>query len=178
MSFGRVFARVPMQDGRGSAYRLVCPRCGCASTLNAHKYHGGLPPEIVAKKFRERGWEVGNQESQDRCPNCCRAPRHPRDEEIDTTPQPQQTSPPPTVPDPPNPSLYAMFNAAKTLGSLWLAATDLEREQFMAETGLMRVPQNGAGPEPAAWTEPVPKLELDPEIEEVAELIFGKRRRM
>ena len=47
-----------------SAFRIVCSRCGVLAHVN-----GRIPPDLISKKFQERGWHVGRTEAEDLCPD-------------------------------------------------------------------------------------------------------------
>ena len=60
-------------DHRTSAYKIVCRQCGKTDKVAASSRSGSLPPEVSAKKFRQRGWVVGNREGDDLCNICVAA---------------------------------------------------------------------------------------------------------
>ncbi|MBR0879161.1 uncharacterized Zn finger protein (UPF0148 family) [Bradyrhizobium barranii subsp. barranii] len=60
-------ARVDISNPRLQAFRIVCAACGVTTTVNCNKYTQ-LPPEVVNRKFTEKGWQVGNNEDHDLCP--------------------------------------------------------------------------------------------------------------
>jgi hypothetical protein len=183
----RIFERVRMADGQREAYRLVCAKCGCSQTIQ-----GGtrLPPQIVERMFAERGWKVGSTAAQDRCPTHARRSRHHQESNELTEPMNGAT----TAPQPQEPQV----NLVPGLAYVWAHTTPEEQEAFLSAHGLMRKPLPvtelpppavqwpAPAPAPAApqpvvpqlavdWTEPVEAVAPDPEIEDVADMIFGKR---
>lgn len=60
-------------DHRTSAYKIVCRQCGKTDKVAAASHSGSLPPEVSAKKFRQRGWTVGNKAGDDLCNICVAA---------------------------------------------------------------------------------------------------------
>jgi hypothetical protein len=62
-------------------YRLICSVCGVGVGVNCNK-QSSLPPEVIARKFVEQGWVVGNHERHDLCPLHARRPEKPRDPEL------------------------------------------------------------------------------------------------
>lgn len=70
----RNFARSTLDvDHRTSAYKITCRQCGKTDKVAAASHSGSLPPEVSAKKFRQRGWTVGNREGDDLCNICVAA---------------------------------------------------------------------------------------------------------
>lgn len=57
-------------DHRASAYKIVCRQCGKTDKVAASSHSGNLPPEVTIKKFRQRGWAVGNRAGDDMCNIC------------------------------------------------------------------------------------------------------------
>jgi len=67
----RSFARSSLDaDHRSSAYKIVCKQCGKTDRIGVGSHSGSLPPEVSAKKFRQRGWAVGNKVGDDLCNIC------------------------------------------------------------------------------------------------------------
>ncbi|SCB52245.1 hypothetical protein GA0061099_10305 [Bradyrhizobium yuanmingense] len=60
-------SRIDISNPRLQAFRIVCAACGVTATVNCNKYTQ-LPPEVVIRKFTEKGWLVGNNENNDLCP--------------------------------------------------------------------------------------------------------------
>lgn len=60
-------SRIDISNPRLQAFRIVCAACGVTCTVNCNKYTQ-LPSEVVIRKFTEKGWLVGNKESNDLCP--------------------------------------------------------------------------------------------------------------
>jgi len=60
-------SRVDIGNPRLLAFRMVCAACGVQATVNCNKFNQ-LPDEVVARKFTEKGWLVGNNENNDLCP--------------------------------------------------------------------------------------------------------------
>ena len=60
-------------DHRTSAYKIVCRQCSKTDKVAASSHSGSLPPEVSAKKFRQRGWSVGSKVGDDLCNLCVAA---------------------------------------------------------------------------------------------------------
>jgi hypothetical protein len=74
MDMNRSFVRSTLDGGhRTSAYKIVCRQCGKTDKVSAASLSGTLPPEVSAKKFRQRGWAVGNRLGDDLCNICVAA---------------------------------------------------------------------------------------------------------
>lgn len=73
----RIFdkARNPVGDNR-TRYKLDCCRCGVTTTVNTQN-GGGLPSQIIEKKFVEKGWSVGHDNKHDLCPAHVKHPPRP-----------------------------------------------------------------------------------------------------
>lgn len=56
-------------DRRVSVHRITCT-CGHTQTVASSAGGNPLPPEAVARHFRLKGWDVGDRELEDKCPNC------------------------------------------------------------------------------------------------------------
>ena len=57
-------------DHRTSAYKITCRLCGTTDKVAAASHSGSLPPEVTIKKFKQRGWAVGNRAGSDLCVTC------------------------------------------------------------------------------------------------------------
>ena len=57
-------------DHRTSAYKITCFQCGTTDKVAAASHSGSLPPEVTIKKFKQRGWAVGNRAGSDLCVTC------------------------------------------------------------------------------------------------------------
>lgn len=67
----RSFVRSTLDaDHRTSAYKITCFQCGRTDKLAVGSHSGSLPPEVTAKKFRQRGWAIGNRAGADLCITC------------------------------------------------------------------------------------------------------------
>lgn len=55
---------------------IKCCQCGYDGKL-VDSSNDRLPPEMVAQKFRQRGWKVGSNASGDVCPKCAGAKKKP-----------------------------------------------------------------------------------------------------
>ena len=52
-------------------YRLSCSACGSKEPpVIGNSFSGSLPPEMLNKTFRQKGWVLGKREGQDVCPTC------------------------------------------------------------------------------------------------------------
>ena len=67
--FQQVHEHLPGR-GRTSRYRVVCGACGVTDALSPLSIGDDLARELVPRKFRERGWEIGRRDVDDRCPGC------------------------------------------------------------------------------------------------------------
>jgi hypothetical protein len=58
----------------GNIWRRVavvhCHDCGAVATLGIKHAQTLLPPDVVAKKFAQRGWDLGTNSHRDLCPVC------------------------------------------------------------------------------------------------------------
>lgn len=57
------------------AYSIRCRECGEKEQLLPSNPSGTLPPEMVSKKFTQRGWRVGSTPRKDLCPDCQKRPK-------------------------------------------------------------------------------------------------------
>ena len=55
-------------DKKTPAYKIICNHCRQSEKVAAP--HNVLPPEFVAKKFRQKGWIVSKKGNEDICPKC------------------------------------------------------------------------------------------------------------
>lgn len=60
-------------DRRMSVHRITCSECGFTAPMHTSSNGNPFPPEVVARHFRLKGWEVGDREGQDVCPTCVKA---------------------------------------------------------------------------------------------------------
>lgn len=51
-------------------YSIRCSDCGVRGEIAPTNAAGCLPPEMVTKKFNQRGWKVGTTPRKDVCPEC------------------------------------------------------------------------------------------------------------
>jgi hypothetical protein len=74
MDMNRSFVRSTLDaDHRTSAYKIVCRQCGKTDKIAASSRAGTLPPDVSAKKFKQRGWTVGSRVGDDLCNICVAA---------------------------------------------------------------------------------------------------------
>lgn len=67
----RTFERTTLNgETRPAGYKIICCRCKNIDNIGAGSHSGNLPPEMIAKKFKQRGWRIGNRLSLDVCPVC------------------------------------------------------------------------------------------------------------
>jgi hypothetical protein len=68
-----LFKRVGVREGNKtvSAYLIACHHCSNHDHLHIRNSSNTLPIDIVAKKFRDRGWDIGHNRRHDICPDCC-----------------------------------------------------------------------------------------------------------
>lgn len=57
-------------EGGRPAYRITCHECGCSDAVVAANAAASLPPEMIRKKFQQRGWIFGGSARGDTCPGC------------------------------------------------------------------------------------------------------------
>ena len=50
--------------------RVTCRKCGVSSSLGLSSPGGLLPPNIITKKFEQKGWEIGANAQWDLCQSC------------------------------------------------------------------------------------------------------------
>jgi len=62
-------------DHRTSAYKITCRQCAKTDKVAAASHSGSLPPEVTAKKFKQRGWSIGHRVGDDMCAACIEANR-------------------------------------------------------------------------------------------------------
>jgi hypothetical protein len=55
-------------DNKTPAYKIICNHCRQSEKVAAPG--NTLPPEFVAKKFRQKGWIVSKKGNEDICPKC------------------------------------------------------------------------------------------------------------
>lgn len=48
---------------------VVCCVCHAEETMGSTKSRI-LPPDVLATKFRQKGWQIGHNSSKDKCPDC------------------------------------------------------------------------------------------------------------
>lgn len=72
MGLMRAFTRTSITVDRRAvpAYAITCNGCGKQDKIISSKPSGNLPVDLIAKKFSERGWNVGSRVREDRCPEC------------------------------------------------------------------------------------------------------------
>jgi hypothetical protein len=58
-------------DGHWRKIAIVaCRNCAKVENLSIKTAYGLLPPVAIEKKFAQRGWEIGNNDHWDVCPDC------------------------------------------------------------------------------------------------------------
>ena len=57
-------------DHRTSAYKITCRQCAKTDKISVASHSGSLPPEVTAKKFKQRGWSIGHRVGDDMCATC------------------------------------------------------------------------------------------------------------
>jgi hypothetical protein len=61
-------------EKHGSNYRVVaavtCRECGIEDVIGIKAAAALMPPIAIAKKFAQRGWDIGQNEHWDTCPKC------------------------------------------------------------------------------------------------------------
>lgn len=80
---GRTFIRTASKIGgrTTSLYKISCRKCGNTDTVPIGTHSGTLPPEVISKKFIQRGWNVGHRIRDDMCPACIEGLKHKRKEQ-------------------------------------------------------------------------------------------------
>lgn len=53
-----------------SHYLIRCSKCSEQGEIRFNRYHGALPPDLIAKKFQEKNWVIGATRKNDVCPAC------------------------------------------------------------------------------------------------------------
>ena len=70
----RSFVRSTLDAGsKASAYKITCRQCGKTDKIGSGSHSGTLPDEMISKKFRHKGWAVGNKTGDDVCEDCVKA---------------------------------------------------------------------------------------------------------
>lgn len=73
-------ATIPHNGQRVRGYQAVCGHCGVRAQVPVNSFRSSSSGEkeidFTTKKFRERGWKIGNSESQNRCPACFASARN------------------------------------------------------------------------------------------------------
>jgi len=61
-------------EKHGNNYRVVaavtCRECGVEDVIGIKAAAALMPPVAIAKKFAQRGWDIGQNEHWDTCPKC------------------------------------------------------------------------------------------------------------
>ncbi len=60
-----------------SEYVIVCD-CGTKTSMPSKGLGSHFPPEMIARTFANKGWEVGRKASDDKCPSCLAKRAQPR----------------------------------------------------------------------------------------------------
>lgn len=67
---------VELSQRHGTIYRTVaqvaCRDCGTTESIGIKTGGGLLPPQIIQKKFEQKGWSIGANPKWDHCPECTR----------------------------------------------------------------------------------------------------------
>jgi len=67
----RTFERVTFNgEAHTAGYKVTCCRCQSVDNIGAGSHSGNLPPEVISKKFTQRGWRLGKRLNLDVCPQC------------------------------------------------------------------------------------------------------------
>ena len=83
MSMHRAFPARIVPGERRRAASVECHKCGATDHVGTQTGGKNLPPDAIARKFRERGWHIGHTPAKDRCPVCNGSARsNPTTEEI------------------------------------------------------------------------------------------------
>lgn len=67
---GREFVFRYNKDLNKNEYVLTCGGCRTETRMPSKGLGAHFPPEMIAKTFTNKGWEVGRKEGEDRCPAC------------------------------------------------------------------------------------------------------------
>jgi len=72
ITHGRSFIRSSnIVDGKtSSGYLIKCQKCSNSDVISNSTRSGSLPPEVIEKKFAQKGWRVGHRVRDDQCPAC------------------------------------------------------------------------------------------------------------
>jgi hypothetical protein len=60
--------------GKAREWQITCPQCKAVSKPIKTGSGRSMPPEMVVKKLKQAGWQVGDKPRQDLCPNCISKP--------------------------------------------------------------------------------------------------------
>jgi len=72
----RTFAK--LNAGPRDTWGLTCGACGVIATVSGQNFGKDMAQDILPKKFRAMGWEVGKRDKDDRCPSCVKRDRDAR----------------------------------------------------------------------------------------------------
>lgn len=72
MGMERTFCRTVIGEGQTKtpAYKITCSQCSKVDKIGIGKNSGSLPSDLITKKFKQRGWGVGNKGKDDICHDC------------------------------------------------------------------------------------------------------------
>jgi hypothetical protein len=121
MRAGEVFRSTSEQvEGKWVRSREIgCDKCIALDHIT-ETTHRPLPPEVVANKFRQRGWEIGKSNI---CPQCVAAKAAPR-----RPPEPAPVPPPIIKPEPPK--VIAMTETSQPTPEVRRAILDAIEEHW------------------------------------------------
>ena len=117
------------QDGKAPqmVHRVRCgsPDCGQTHTIRNLRTGAKLSAQIVEKKLRQLGWDIGHRPADDRCPKCVRGWAQKIVGDAMTCEAVPAPAPVPTPAPVPAPALLGLTEAAKAFGvpmkTLWSA---------------------------------------------------------
>jgi hypothetical protein len=89
-------------EKHGTNWRVVaaikCRLCGVEDVMGIKGPHTLLPTVAIAKKFAQRGWEIGQNEHWDTCPECLKKQEKPK---LKIVPKVEEKVPDMLKPEPP-----------------------------------------------------------------------------
>lgn len=79
-SFERALIKLPGAPNQ-SGYQVTCSKCGTIEKISGGNQFLKIPPELIAAKFRDKGWSVASHGAKDICPSCQERAKRPKNED-------------------------------------------------------------------------------------------------
>jgi hypothetical protein len=73
MALRTVAPRDKRFTGNNKHWSVKCSQCGCLQAINTNKARP-IPPNIITKKLKSKGWYIDNNPKRDLCPECYHKP--------------------------------------------------------------------------------------------------------